>query len=47
MTMQAALETVHKKKGSMLLSPALAMLGPGFSFEELRVARLFLGKGEI
>lgn len=42
-TMQAALETVHKKKGSMLLSPALALLGPGFSFEELRVARLFLG----
>ncbi|EKD23758.1 MAG: hypothetical protein ACD_81C00186G0012 [uncultured bacterium] len=42
-TMQAALETVYKKKGNMLLSPAQAMLGPNFSFEELRVARLFLG----
>lgn len=43
-TMQAALETVYKKKGSMLLSPAQAMLGPGFSFEELRVVRLFFGE---
>jgi hypothetical protein len=42
-TMQAALETVFKKKGNMLLSPALAILGPSFTFEELRVARLFLG----
>lgn len=45
-TIQAALETVRKKKGSMLLAPAQTMLGPDFTFEELRVARLFLGKGE-
>lgn len=42
-TMQAALEKTQKKKGSMLLSPAQAILGPGFTFEELRVVRLFLG----
>lgn len=42
-TMQAALETVQKKKGSMLLSPAQAILGPDFTFEDLRVVRLFLG----
>ena len=41
-TMQAALEKTAKKRGSMLLAPAQAMLGPGFTFEELRVARLFL-----
>jgi len=44
--MQVALDTVYKKKGSMLLSPAQALLGPGFTFEELRVARLFLSKPE-
>jgi len=41
-TMQAALEKTYKKKGSMLLTPAQSLLGPGFTFEELRVARLFL-----
>ena len=41
-TMQAALEKTYKKKGSMLLNPAQSLLGPGFTFEELRVARLFL-----
>lgn len=41
-TMQVALEKVQKKKGSMLLTPAQAILGPGFTFEELRVVRLFL-----
>ncbi|OGM93976.1 hypothetical protein A2524_01635 [Candidatus Wolfebacteria bacterium RIFOXYD12_FULL_48_21] len=45
-TMQAALEKTYKKKGSMLLTPAQSLLGPGFTFEELRVARLFLGKTE-
>ncbi|KKU54270.1 MAG: AAA ATPase [Candidatus Wolfebacteria bacterium GW2011_GWC1_47_103] len=45
-TMQAALEQTYKKKGSMLLSPAQAMLGSDFTFEELRVVRLFLGKSE-
>lgn len=45
-TMQAALEKTYKKKGSMLLAPAQAILGPSFTFEELRVVRLFLGKGE-
>lgn len=45
-TMQAALEKTYKKKGSMLLAPAQVLLGPGFTFEELRVARLFLGKEE-
>ena len=45
-TMQAALETVQKKKGSMLLAPAQTILGPDFSFEELRVVRLFLGRIE-
>ncbi|OGM93125.1 hypothetical protein A2333_00650 [Candidatus Wolfebacteria bacterium RIFOXYB2_FULL_49_7] len=38
----AELEEVYKKKGSMLLTPAQSLLGPGFTFEELRVARLFL-----
>jgi len=41
-TMQAALEKTYKKKGSMLLTPARSLLGPNFTFEELRVARLFL-----
>lgn len=45
-TMQAALEKVFKKHGRMLLAPAQAMLGNQFTYEDLRVVRLFLGKGD-
>lgn len=39
-----AFERVEKKEGKMLLSPTLSILGSGYDFEELRLARLFLGK---
>lgn len=39
---KSAFEAVYKKEGRMLLSPARDMLGEDFSFEELRLARLFL-----
>ncbi len=37
-----ALEAVYKKEKQMPLSPARALLGEGYSYEELRLARLFI-----
>jgi ATP-dependent exoDNAse (exonuclease V) alpha subunit len=37
-----AFKTVHEKTGSMSLSPVRDLLGKGFSFSELRLARLFV-----
>lgn len=39
---RTAFEAARKKEDKMLLSPVRAMLGEDFSFEELRLARLFL-----
>lgn len=36
------LEIYRKKGGKALLSPVRAILGPGYSFDEIRLARLFL-----
>jgi len=37
-----AFETTASPEGRLLLSPAMARLGDGFNFEELRIVRLFL-----
>lgn len=39
---RTAFEALYKKENKMLLSPAREMLGEDFSFEELRLARMFL-----
>ena len=40
--MKKALEAVRKKEGRMLLSPARALLGDSYDYNQLRLARLFL-----
>ena len=37
-----ALDAVQKKEGQMLLSPTRELLGPEFSYDEIRLVRLFL-----
>ena len=41
-TIQAALEKTYTGKGSRLLSPAQALLGPGYTYDDIRIVRLFL-----
>ncbi|RJQ32311.1 helicase [Candidatus Parcubacteria bacterium] len=41
---KAAFDQVYKKTGEMKLSPARDILGPSFSFDEIRMARLFMRK---
>ena len=43
-TMRAALEAVRDPKGKVLLSPARALLDESYSYDELRLARLFLNQ---
>lgn len=40
--MRKAFETVSKKETKMLLSPARELLGESYSYDELRIARLFV-----
>jgi hypothetical protein len=40
--MRKAFETVYKKEHAMPLSPARAILGEGYGYDELRLARLFI-----
>ena len=40
--MKAALEAVRDAEGKILLSPARAILGESYSYDELRLARLFI-----
>ena len=40
--MKKAFEAVYKKEKQMLLSPARLLLGEGYSYDELRLARLFV-----
>lgn len=41
-----AFEAVYKKTGSLSLTPVRNLLGSGFSFDELRLARLFISDVE-
>ena len=41
-TMKAALEAVRDVEGRILLSPARALLDESYSYDDLRLARLFL-----
>ncbi len=40
--MRQALEIVYQKEKQMLLSPARAILGEGYNYDEVRLARLFI-----
>ena len=40
--MRKAFETVYKKEQRLLLSPVRAIVGDAYSYDELRLARLFV-----